>query len=112
MAARRTAPPRRCCNQLGRHGNRPAHIHFFVSAEGHRKLTTQINIDGDPLVFDDFAYATREGLVPPLVERTDAASIQANGLKGPFAEIVFDIRLSALVQGVDNQIVDRPRLAA
>lgn len=105
-------PTQALLNQLGRHGNRPAHIHFFVTAEGHRKLTTQINIDGDPLVFDDFAYATREGLVPPLVERTDEASIQANGLKGPFAEIVFDIRLSALVQGVDNQIVDRPRLAA
>jgi catechol 1,2-dioxygenase len=105
-------PTQALLNQLGRHGNRPAHIHFFVTAEGHRKLTTQINIDGDPLVFDDFAYATREGLVPPLVERTDAASIQANGLNGPFAEIVFDIRLSGLVQGVDNQIVDRPRLAA
>lgn len=105
-------PTQALLNQLGRHGNRPAHIHFFVTAEGHRKLTTQINIDGDPLVFDDFAYATREGLVPALVERTDAASIQANGLTGPFAEIVFDIKLSALVNGVDNQIVDRPRLAA
>lgn len=105
-------PTQALLNQLGRHGNRPAHIHFFVTAEGHRKLTTQINIDGDPLVFDDFAYATREGLVPPLVERTDAASLQAEGLSAPFAEIVFDIRLSALVQGVDNQIVNRPRLAA
>jgi catechol 1,2-dioxygenase len=105
-------PTQLLLNQLGRHGNRPAHIHFFVTAPGHRKLTTQINIDGDPLVYDDFAYATREGLVPPLVERTDAASIQANGLEGPFAEIVFDMKLSALVNGVDNQIVDRPRLAA
>jgi len=105
-------PTQALLNQLGRHGNRPAHIHFFVSAEGHRKLTTQINIDGDPLVFDDFAYATREGLVPALVERTDEASIRAEGLSGPFAEIVFDISLSALVKGVDNQIVDRPRLAA
>lgn len=105
-------PTQALLNQLGRHGNRPAHIHFFVSAEGHRKLTTQINIDGDPLVFDDFAYATREGLVPALVERSDAVSLQAQGLNAPFAEIVFDIRLSALVQGVDNQIVDRPRLAA
>lgn len=105
-------PTQLLLNQLGRHGNRPAHIHFFVTADGHRKLTTQINIDGDPLVYDDFAYATREGLVPPLVERTDAASIQANGLEGPFAEIVFDMKLSALVNGVDNQIVDRPRLAA
>ncbi len=105
-------PTQLLLNQLGRHGNRPAHIHFFVTADGHRKLTTQINIDGDPLVYDDFAYATREGLVPPLVERIDAASIQANGLEGPFAEIVFDMKLSALVNGVDNQIVDRPRLAA
>jgi catechol 1,2-dioxygenase len=105
-------PTQALLNQIGRHGNRPAHIHFFVSADGHRKLTTQINIDGDPLVYDDFAYATREGLVPPLVERKDAASIKANGLSAPFAEIEFDITLSALVDGVDNQLVDRPRMAA
>lgn len=105
-------PTQGLLNQLGRHGNRPAHIHFFVSADGHRKLTTQINIDGDPLVNDDFAYATREGLVPPLVERTDEESIKANGLSGPYAEIVFDFHLTELVDGVDNQIVDRPRLEA
>ena len=28
---------------LGRHGNRPAHVHFFVEAPGYRTLTTQIN---------------------------------------------------------------------
>ena len=105
-------PTQALLNQLGRHGNRPAHIHFFVTADQHRKLTTQINIDGDPLVYDDFAYATREGLVPPLVERSDEASIKANGLSGPYAEIVFDFNLSRLVDGVDNQVVDRPRLAA
>lgn len=105
-------PTQGLLNELGRHGNRPAHIHFFVSADGHRKLTTQINIDGDPLIYDDFAYATREGLVPPVIERTDAASIKAEGVEGPFAEIVFDMKLSTLVNGADNQIVDRPRLAA
>lgn len=104
-------PTQELLNLLGRHGNRPAHIHFFVSAEGHRKLTTQINIDGDPLVNDDFAYATREGLVPPVVERTDETSIQANGLDGPFAEIEFDLILSALVAGEDNQVVERDRLS-
>ncbi|MFT4099777.1 MAG: catechol 1,2-dioxygenase [Burkholderiaceae bacterium] len=105
-------PTQALLNQLGRHGNRPAHIHFFVTADGHRKLTTQINIDGDPLVYDDFAFATREGLVPPVTERSDEASMKAQGMTEPFAEIVFDFDLSALVDGVDNQIVDRPRLAA
>ena len=89
---------------LGRHGQRPAHIHLFISAPGHRKLTTQINIAGDPLVNDDFAYATRDGLVPHSVERSDDASIQAHGMSGPFAEISFDIHLTALVGGMDNQV--------
>ena len=105
-------PTQALLNQLGRHGNRPAHIHLFVTADQHRKLTTQINIDGDPLVYDDFAYATREGLVPPLFERSDAESMAAWKQAAPFAEIVFDIHLSPLVDGVDNQIVERPRVAA
>ena len=97
---------------LGRHGQRPAHIHFFVSADGHRKLTTQINIEGDPLINDDFAYATREGLIPKVVERSDEQSIHANNLNGPFAEIVFDIHLTALIDGVDNQLNEQRRRAA
>ena len=49
---------------LGRHGKRPAHVHFFVEASGLANLTTQINIADDPFLHDDFAFATRDGLVP------------------------------------------------
>ncbi|MGH2341665.1 catechol 1,2-dioxygenase [Segnochrobactraceae bacterium EtOH-i3] len=106
------SPTEKLLSGLGRHGQRPAHIHFFISADGHRKLTTQINIEGDPLVNDDFAYATRDGLVPHLVEKTDEESIHAAGLNGPFAEITFDIHLTALIDGVDNQINEQRRRAA
>lgn len=99
-------------NQLGRHGMRPAHIHYFATADGHRKLTTQINIEGDPMVNDDFAYATRDGLVPHITEVTDDARIKEEGVEDPFAEIKFDIHLTSLVDGEDNQIVDRFRLQA
>ncbi len=61
---------------LGRHGNRPAHIHFFVEAPGYRKLTTQINISDDPYLHDDFAFATRDELIPDLVRHTDPAGDQ------------------------------------
>lgn len=61
---------------LGRHGHRPAHIHFFVSADGKRKLTTQINIDGDEYLWDDFAFASREGLVPEVTMVDDAAKLE------------------------------------
>ena len=106
------SPTEQLLSSLGRHGQRPAHIHFFISAEGHRKLTTQINIEGDPLINDDFAYATRDGLVPSVIERTDEQSIHANNLNGPFAEIVFDIRLTALIDGVDNQVNELRKRAA
>lgn len=106
------SPTERLLSSLGRHGQRPAHIHFFVSAPDHRKLTTQINIEGDPLINDDFAYATREGLVPSVKERTDDESIHANGLNGPFAEIEFDIYLTPLVAGVDNQVNEQRKRAA
>lgn len=46
------------------------------------------------------------------IEHTDEATIKAHGVDGPFAEMVFDITLSPLVDGVDNQVVDRPRLQA
>jgi catechol 1,2-dioxygenase len=106
------SPTEKLLFALGRHGQRPAHIHFFVGADQHRKLTTQINIAGDPLVNDDFAYATRDGLVPEIVEHRDADAIHAAGLDAPFAEIRFDFHLTALVEGKDNQVVERPRVAA
>lgn len=105
-------PTQQLLNQLGRHGNRPAHIHFFITADGHRKLTTQLNMENDPLVYDDFAYATREGLVVPVIEHMDEATLKANGVDAPFSELIFDFKLSKLVDGVDNQLVDRPRLQA
>jgi len=96
-------------NVLGRHGNRPAHVHFFVSGDNHRKLTTQINIEGDPLIWDDFAYATREDLIPHVVEKSGGGAF---GLKDDaYKEIEFNFVLSPLVQGKDNQVVLRPRVS-
>lgn len=105
------SPTDKMLSALGRHGQRPAHIHFFITADDHRKLTTQINIEGDPLLHDDFAYATRDGLVPPVIEHKDEESMKANNLDVPFAEIVFDVHLTPLVDGVDNQINEQRRRA-
>jgi catechol 1,2-dioxygenase len=97
-------------NALARHGNRPAHVHFFVTSDKHRKLTTQINIEGDPLIWDDFAYATREELVPHVVEKTGGIAL---GLKADaYKEIEFNIELTSFIQGKDNQIVHRTRASA
>ena len=41
---------------------------------------------------------------------TDEARMKEENMEAPFAEIEFDIRLTALVDGEDNQAVERPRL--
>lgn len=97
---------------LGRHGQRPAHIHFFISAPGHRKLTTQINIDGDSYLWDDFAFATREGLVPPITRVDDAAQLAALQLQQPYASIAFDFHLSRDSAALPSAAVERQRAAA
>jgi catechol 1,2-dioxygenase len=99
-------------DQLGRHGQRPAHIHFFVSAAGHRKLTTQINIDGDEYLWDDFAFASREGLVPPIARIDDPAQLVAKGLDKPFASIDFDFHLYRETEAAPSAIVERARATA
>ncbi|MHA7679914.1 catechol 1,2-dioxygenase [Cupriavidus sp. PET2-C1] len=97
-------------NGLGRHGNRPAHVHFFITSDGHRKLTTQFNVEGDPLIWNDFAYATREELIPHVVDKTGGAAL---GLKADaYKSIEFNIVVTPLVNGKDDQIVNRLRAKA
>jgi len=99
-------------DKLGRHGNRPSHVHYFVSAPGYRKLTTQFNIEGDQYLWDDFAFATREGLVATAVDVTDEAEIAKRGLKGPFKHIQFDIELVKEKADAPSTEVDRRRASA
>ena len=75
---------------LGRHGNRPAHIHFLVVAPGLRTLTTQVNMPGDTFIDDDFAFATRDGLILELEKNTPAAGYESLGVKEPFTRVRFD----------------------
>jgi catechol 1,2-dioxygenase len=105
-------PTQQLLDQLGRHGKRPAHVHFFVKAPGFRKLTTQINIAGDPLLHDDFAFATRDGLIPELVRRTAPAEIQARGLNEPFATIKFDFELNREAANLPEAVVVREHAKA
>jgi catechol 1,2-dioxygenase len=87
-------PTQECLDLLGRHGQRPAHIHFFISAPGHRHLTTQINLAGEQYLWDDFAYATREGLVGDIQFVEDEGAARDRGIQGSrFAELTFDFQL-------------------
>ena len=87
------SPTSELFGKLGRHGNRPAHIHFLVSAPGMEALTTQVNIPGDTFIDDDFAFATRDGLIVTLQKDTAPKGYESLGVKAPFTRIQFDFVL-------------------
>ena len=102
-------PTQQLLDQLGRHGQRPAHIHFFISAPGHRHLTTQINLSGDPYLHDDFAYATRDELIAEIRFSEDQAKARELGVEGRFAQIDFDFTLQPAAAPVEQKRMERVR---
>ncbi|MEX2942194.1 catechol 1,2-dioxygenase [Serratia fonticola] len=109
-------PPQGCTQQLlnllGRHGRRPAHIHFFVYADGYRKLTTQINIDGDEYLWDDFAFASREGLVPQVNKISAPDQLDSKQLNKSFSSIDFNFTLHQEHAVAPEAEVERKRAQA
>lgn len=105
-------PTQQLLNLLGRHGRRPAHIHFFIRAQGCRMLTTQINIDGDEYLWDDFAFASRDGLVPEVHKITADTALAAKKLPRPYSSIDFDFTLYLERDSMPGTEVDRQRAHA
>ncbi|MGY1446907.1 catechol 1,2-dioxygenase [Pseudomonas chlororaphis] len=102
-------PTQECLNHLGRHGQRPAHIHFFVSAPGYEHLTTQINLSNDKYLWDDFAYATRDGLIGEVQFIDDQDLAAAHHVPGRFAQMTFDFQLRPAANPEAQQRSNRPR---
>ena len=98
---------------LGRHGNRPAHIHFLLAGEGVRTLTTQVNIPGDTFIDDDFAFATRDGLIVELEKNVAPAGYESLGVQQPFTRVRFDFVLQGAQDESETAVQSRyERVAA
>jgi hydroxyquinol 1,2-dioxygenase len=54
-----------------RHPYRPAHIHFIVTAPGHRPLTTHIFVAGSPYIESDAVFAVKKSLITEFTPADD-----------------------------------------
>jgi catechol 1,2-dioxygenase len=75
----------------GRHAFRPAHIHFIVTAQGHRDLTTHIFVAGSEYIESDTVFAVKKSLVVDFNEVTDPALAERWGVQVPFVHADVDI---------------------
>ncbi len=72
----------------GRHGMRPAHIHFLVGAPGYRELVTALYLRDDPHLADDVVFGSSDDLAVDIVP--DDPDCPVPGVPS----IRFDLRLS------------------
>ncbi|NIF35480.1 catechol 1,2-dioxygenase [Enterobacter sp. Tr-810] len=103
-------PTQKLLTGLGRHGNRPAHVHFFVSAPGFKHLTTQINLNGDQYLWDDFAFATREELIADPVKITDGTLARERDINVPHTEVSFNFSLVKAAENTEESRGKRSRV--
>jgi len=60
---------------LGRHPNRPAHMHYIVSAPGYKKLVTHSFVDDDQWLTSDAVFGVKSSLVAHF-EKTPGADTE------------------------------------
>lgn len=81
---------------MGRHPWRPAHIHFKISAPGHRDLVTELYPDDDAYIEEDAVFGVRQSLAVPFRRSDSREDAERHGLTAPFFDLEYDFGLRPL----------------
>ena len=79
---------------LDRRQYRPAHVHFIVSAEGFKPVTTHLFTPDCPYLRDDAVFGVKESLIADFRKSDDAVRAAELGVGVPFWEVGWDFALS------------------
>jgi catechol 1,2-dioxygenase len=71
---------------------RPAHVHFIVSAPGHKTLVTQIFSDTLENMLDDVVFGAKEQIAGDL-RLVEEPHPVVEGLRMPYYVCAYDFRL-------------------
>lgn len=83
-------------NLQGRHAWRPSHLHFKVSADGHRNVITEVFDEADEYIEEDAVFGVRKSLAIPYTKIADPSEAERFGVPSPFYRVEFDFELEAL----------------
>jgi protocatechuate 3,4-dioxygenase beta subunit len=79
----------------GRSPMRAAHLHFMVTAPGHRTLVTHIFVRGDSYVERDSVFGVKESLITDFTPQpAGTATPDGRAVDGPWSRARFDIVLA------------------
>lgn len=87
-------PVGKLLDSLGRHPNRPAHLHYIIEADGFDALTTHIFDPDDPYIDSDAVFGVKKSLLAEFRKIDDPEAAAKVELSAPFYDVEFDFVLS------------------
>src|SRR3984885_4789135 len=79
--------------KMGRHPNRPGHIHMIVSAPGYRPVTTHLFVAGSQFLDTDAVFGMKESLVAQFDRHPPGVGPNGERMDTPFYTVNYDFRL-------------------
>jgi hydroxyquinol 1,2-dioxygenase len=79
--------------KMGRHPNRPGHIHMIVSAPGYRPVTTHLFVAGSQYLDSDAVFGMKESLVAQFDRHPPGVGPNGERVDMPFYTVNYDFRL-------------------
>ena len=78
---------------MGRHPNRPGHIHMMLKAPGHQPLTTHLFVSGSPYLDSDAVFGVRNSLIVDFAKHPPGKASDGRVLDKAYYTARYDFRL-------------------
>jgi hydroxyquinol 1,2-dioxygenase len=79
--------------RMGRHPNRPGHIHMIVSAPGYHAVTTHLFVANSEYLDSDAVFGMKESLVAKFNRQPPGKMPNGEVVSEPFFTVEYDFRL-------------------
>jgi protocatechuate 3,4-dioxygenase beta subunit len=79
---------------LGRHPNRPAHLHYILKADGFETLITHIFDPNDPYINSDAVFGVKQSLLAEFKKVDDPVRAKELEFSNPFWSVEYDFVLA------------------
>jgi hydroxyquinol 1,2-dioxygenase len=86
-------PVGRMLQRMGRHPNRPGHIHLKVSAPDHVEVTTHLFVADSPYLDSDAVFGVRDSLIVEFEHHAPGTAFDGRAMTTPYWSANFDFRL-------------------
>lgn len=99
-------PVGKMLDATGRHPNRPAHIHFLITAEGHENLVTHIFASDSPWLDSDAVFGVKNSLIAEFKRKEAGQAPDGTQMECAYHHLDYQFGLK---QRIGSRISEGPR---